>query len=202
MILDIPLKLIVAYEVTTGAIGYRHTNSLLITSKMDMKHFRTTTINTVNENKKNIVLMGRRTWESIGRALQGRINVVLTSTATFENNQEDVIFINNIESDFINYLKQNKESVETIYVIGGGFVYNTFLQNYHKMVDEIIATEYEFLVDKEDNSRLASILNDKTNLVLFNLDLLHKYFMISGDKILLEKNAEFISRVTYYKYII
>jgi len=70
------------------------------------------------------------------------------------------------------------------------------------MVDEIIATEYEFLVDKEDNSRLASIINDNANLVLFNLDLLHKYFMISGDKILLEENVEFISRVTYYKYII
>ena len=42
----------------------------------DLKHFKETTMGCP-------VLMGRKTWESIGRALPGRTNVVLTRDSSY-----------------------------------------------------------------------------------------------------------------------
>ena len=47
----------------------------------DMKHFKQITSQTVDKNKQNAVIMGRKTWESIPskfRPLPDRLNVVLT----------------------------------------------------------------------------------------------------------------------------
>lgn len=47
----------------------------------EMAFFSKITTNTKNNSKKNVVIMGRRTWECIPkkyRPLAGRINIVLT----------------------------------------------------------------------------------------------------------------------------
>lgn len=47
-----------------------------------MEYFTRMTTDTKDKNKKNVVLMGRRTWDSIPekyRPLNNRINMVLTS---------------------------------------------------------------------------------------------------------------------------
>ena len=43
----------------------------------DLKHFRKITLN-------HPVIMGRRTWESLGKALPGRENIVVSRKAGFE----------------------------------------------------------------------------------------------------------------------
>src|SRR5438093_10680899 len=43
----------------------------------DLKHFKRLTLG-------HPVIMGRRTWESLGRALPGRDNIVVTRTAGYE----------------------------------------------------------------------------------------------------------------------
>jgi len=48
----------------------------------EMKYFKKTTLQTNDPNKKNMVIMGRNTWESIQpkyRPLKDRKNVILTS---------------------------------------------------------------------------------------------------------------------------
>lgn len=55
---------------------------LLNDYRSELAFFTSMTTNTKNANKKNVVLMGRRTWESIPkeyRPLKNRINIVLTS---------------------------------------------------------------------------------------------------------------------------
>ena len=61
---------IAAVQTSDRGIGYQ--NDLLHKIKTDMKFFS-------KQTKGNIVVMGRNTFESIGKPLPGRINVVLTS---------------------------------------------------------------------------------------------------------------------------
>lgn len=67
---------IFARDFTNGGIGFQ--NSLPWAFEEDMKHFRNITTNNT-ENKENIVIMGRNTWESIKKPLPKRINIVVTS---------------------------------------------------------------------------------------------------------------------------
>ena len=89
----------------------------------DLKKFKELTTN-------NIVVMGRKTYESIGKPLPNRINIVLTS----KNNIENVITYNNIEylKDFI---LKNKE--KNIFIIGGASLFEYFID----ICDKLYITE-------------------------------------------------------------
>lgn len=100
----------------------------------DLSFFRTATTYCKRPGKKNIVLMGRKTWESIGNPLPGRINVVLSKTK-IENN--DVITIPNLEE--LN--NHTGHSVGSVYVIGGKRLYENFINN--GLADEIYLTKID-----------------------------------------------------------
>ncbi len=68
------LDLIVA-RANNGAIGLKGKMPWHLPE--DLKHFKETTMGSP-------VIMGRRTYESIGRALPGRTNIVLTRDASFK----------------------------------------------------------------------------------------------------------------------
>lgn len=76
----------------------------------DLKLFRTLTEN-------NIVIMGRKTFESIGKPLPNRINIVISNTL---KNYSDVIIFNSLEKSISFAKKLNKE----IFIIGGAKIYN------------------------------------------------------------------------------
>ncbi|CAD7935025.1 unnamed protein product [Amoebophrya sp. A120] len=88
----------------------------------DMKRFKTITMATKGKEKKNAVLMGRKTWESIPakfRPLDGRLNVVLTSDSEgFTQACEGKAVAKASFSDAVAYCEEDS-SVESIFVIGG-----------------------------------------------------------------------------------
>jgi dihydrofolate reductase/thymidylate synthase len=106
------------------------------------------------ENKKNMVVMGRNTWESLPdkfKPLPDRINVVLSSDDKFHNK-------NNLKEKESNsfYTAKSLESVFNIaedlksrnllgeiYIIGGSRVYNEFLKNYPEHCKLIFQTHIE-----------------------------------------------------------
>lgn len=98
----------------------------------DRKYFRLVTSTTKNKNKKNAVIMGRKTWESIPenfRPLPGRINCVLSSNFK-ENPTEiwpDTYGFNSFEACH-EYLSKDK-SVENIFIIWGSYLYNLVLDS-------------------------------------------------------------------------
>ena len=51
--------------------------------KADMAHFRRVT-SAAADGKLNAIIMGRKTWESLGKALPGRENIVVTRNAGYE----------------------------------------------------------------------------------------------------------------------
>ena len=97
----------------------------------DMEYFKKITRNCVDKNKKNAVIMGRKTWESIPikfRPLKDRINIVI-SRLNPECTGADLV-TNNIDLA-INYLNEF-DNVENIFVIGGSQIYDIFMKNKEK----------------------------------------------------------------------
>ncbi|XP_022884765.1 bifunctional dihydrofolate reductase-thymidylate synthase-like isoform X4 [Olea europaea var. sylvestris] len=91
----------------------------------DLKFFKELTMTTSDQEKKNAVIMGRKTWESIPpqfRPLPGRLNVILTRSGSFDiATAENVIICGSIPSA----LKLLAESpynilIEKVFMIGGG----------------------------------------------------------------------------------
>lgn len=80
----------------------------------DLKHFKATTLG-------KPVIMGRKTYESIGRALPGRTNIVITNST--EYTLSDAIVVNSCESA----LKVASQGADEVMVIGGGAIYEAFL---------------------------------------------------------------------------
>lgn len=91
----------------------------------DLKFFKDITMTTSNPEKKNAVIMGRKTWESIplkNRPLLGRLNVVLTRSNDFvAGNFENVVSCGSL--DFALKLLGTSPydcSIEKVFIIGGG----------------------------------------------------------------------------------
>jgi dihydrofolate reductase len=88
----------------------------------DLKHFKAVTMGFP-------IVMGRKTFMSLGRALPGRENIVLTHNKDFKH--EGVTVKHSID-DVDQYL--DKKNVERAFVIGGGEIYKSFasrIDQYH-----------------------------------------------------------------------
>jgi dihydrofolate reductase len=92
----------------------------------ELAHFKETTMG-------KAILMGRKTWQSIGRALPGRQNIVLTRSAN----------LNAPGCDVVQTLEQALEiaTSEEVMVIGGGELYRLALPMATKMVLTLIELE-------------------------------------------------------------
>lgn len=81
----------------------------------DLKRFKSVTMG-------RPVIMGRKTFQSIGKALPGRTNIVVTRDQSFAAN--DVLVAHSVEAALT--IAQNQaanDSVDAICVIGGGEIY-------------------------------------------------------------------------------
>lgn len=85
----------------------------------DLKHFKSVTMG-------KAVIMGRKTYESIGRALPGRPNIVITSNK--EYSLSDATVVDSPESA-IEVAKALTQNAEEIMIIGGGTIYQSFLND-------------------------------------------------------------------------
>lgn len=125
----------------------------------DLAHFK-------NITTENTILMGRRTWESIGRPLPNRLNVVLTRQKDYIANGATVIH----SLDELGTI----ETVGTIFIIGGGELYKNTLDRVDKIhITRIHATiEGDTFFPKIDDSiwsREQSTTRQKDNNNLFDL---------------------------------
>ena len=82
-------------------------------SSADFQFFKKTTMG-------KPIIMGRKTYASIGKPLPGRLNIVITRSPDTLNVPNSVVMVSNIE-DAIQRAKQ--EDVEEIFIIGGATIY-------------------------------------------------------------------------------
>ncbi|KAK6151738.1 hypothetical protein DH2020_014373 [Rehmannia glutinosa] len=91
----------------------------------DLKFFKEITATTSDPNKKNVVMMGRKTWESIPpqfRPLPGRLNVILTRSGSSDVPAADnVIFCGSLPAALKLLAEPSYSfSIEKVFLIGGG----------------------------------------------------------------------------------
>lgn len=85
------------------------------------------TTNTIDKSKKNVVLMGRRTWDSIPpkyKPLNGRINFILSRSDLNVSDYEDCYSFKSLD-EVVDRLKSEsfKNRYENVWVIGGSHIY-------------------------------------------------------------------------------
>ena len=125
---------IIAAITDNNAIG--KDNKLLFRLKKDMAHFKNITTD-------NVVIMGRKTYESIGKTLPNRVNIVLSRK--MESN-EDFYTFDSIEKA-IEWSKENYPQKE-IFIIGGASVYDKALKD--DIVDKLYMTKIKQTVEDAD----------------------------------------------------
>ena len=131
---------IVVAMASNRAIGSN--NQLLWHLPNDLKYFKKLTMG-------KPIVMGRKTFESIGRILPGRKNIIITRNQdwltewqkmqsqnmqiTQENNSELITY-----SSFEQLLDEERD--QEMMVIGGGQIYQELLSNYQEYINKIYLT--------------------------------------------------------------
>ncbi len=139
----------------------------------DLKHFKSLTMG-------HPMIMGRKTYESIGKPLPGRINIIVTKQSNFQ--APGTAIVNSIEEA----LERSKASSITnreCFIIGGAELYQQTLKLCHRLYITEIQSDFEgdtFFPefnpdDWRESARERHQDNDKGGLVY--------HFVILGRKI-------------------
>jgi len=81
----------------------------------DLRRFKRVTMG-------HVILMGRKTWESIGRPLPGRISIVISRQADYETGFDEVPVATNLDEALAHARRVAGDTTE-VFVIGGARIY-------------------------------------------------------------------------------
>ena len=124
-----PIISIIAAIASDRAIGYQ--NRLLWHIKKDLAHFHKITLG-------HPVIMGERTYRSIGRLLPGRTNIILTYDKNYK--VPGAIIAHSLDSAIKSASQKDRQE---IFVIGGGMVYAAALPLVDKLYLTIVEGKYK-----------------------------------------------------------
>lgn len=156
------MKIILAVDKNFG-IGKN--NKLLFHIKKDLQHFKDITEN-------SIVIMGRKTYESMSKALPKRENVVITRNKNYKLNDAKVFYD---KEDVLDFVKNNSEN--EAFIIGGSEIVDLFLDD----CDEAILTKV--LETKDADSYLHNFDKDENFEIIEKSEVYeendHKFYYVS-----------------------
>ena len=126
----------------------------------DLKHFKKITTG-------HTIIMGRKTFQSLGRVLPNRKHIIFSNNPSFNVNGENVKVIHSLLE-----IQDLIEGKEEAFVIGGAMIYNFLMPYVKKMYVTEIDKEFEgdTFFPKIDNniwkeiSREKGIKDEKNNL--------------------------------------
>jgi dihydrofolate reductase len=122
---------IIVATAENGVIGKN--NQLLWKLSADLKQFKTLTTG-------HSVIMGRKTFESIGRPLPNRTNIVI-SRQTGLTLPDGVLKVNSLETAI--ETAKNHAGNEEVFIIGGGNIYEQAI----KITDKVYLTEVKACIE-------------------------------------------------------
>jgi dihydrofolate reductase len=145
------ISLLVAAS-NNGAIGKN--NNLLWHLPNDLKMFK-------NLTSRKVVMMGRKTYESICKPLPNRLNIIITKDPDYV--ATDCLISNSLEHAI--ELVQPIEGLDETFIIGGGTIYKQALEL--DIIDELYLTKVNVDVEDADTffefdeSKWASVTQEK-----------------------------------------
>lgn len=145
-------------------IGKR--NALLWDLPADMKHFREIT-------KGHTVIMGQKTFESIGRPLPNRRNIIITLDKNFTSEGIEIV---HSPEELDELLKKSETPDEEAFIIGGGQIYKLFIDKADRLY--ITHVDVEFLdadtffpnIDMTKWKKVKSEIHQADELNKYNLE--------------------------------
>ena len=140
---------IIAVIGKNNAIGCN--NKLLWDIPSDMSRFKALTMD-------HPVIMGRKTFESIGKALPGRCNIVITRNKDYK--AEKCI----VESSLKQSLERSKLCVgsDEVFIIGGGEIYAQALTCANRLYLTVVDDEPKADTFFPDYSEFSKIINEES----------------------------------------
>ena len=97
----------------------------------DMQHFKEKTSN-------HVIIMGRKTFESLGKVLPNRKHIVFTQNPDFKVNDENVRIVHSM-LEIQEYIEDEEEN----FIIGGAMIYNLLMPYVKKMYVTEIDKEFD-----------------------------------------------------------
>lgn len=116
------------YQCKNGKLGIGMDDKLPWSVPEDLKFFK-------EKTKGNIVVMGRKTYGSVGY-LKDRLNIVLTKDLTFTDSNVSVY---TDITHLLTFTDKQRQSDKDVYIIGGSEIYSLFIHNYR--IDTILLTQ-------------------------------------------------------------
>lgn len=124
-------------------------NKLLWNIPEDLNHFRTITA-------RHAVIMGRKTHESIGRALPNRINIVITRDNNYKS--EGCVVCGSI-NEALEIAKKSGE--KEAFIIGGGEIYKRAISLADKLYLTLVEASFDADTFFPDYSEFKKIISEQ-----------------------------------------
>ena len=127
-------KIIIVAVATNGVIG-RANGEMPWHVKEDFQHFKKTTMGFP-------IIMGRKSFESLGKPLKGRENIVVTRNTNLNYDFDDMTIVHSLNEAIEHCKLLNKEK---IFITGGGEIYKQSIS----LADEMIISHMKFEAEGE-----------------------------------------------------
>lgn len=125
---------LIAAVAKNGVIG-KESGQMSWHVKEEFKHFKKTTFGFP-------VIMGRKTFETLGKPLKGRLNIVVSRNPEYKTDFEEVVIKSSLQKA-VDHCRELKP--EKVFIIGGGEIYKQAIP----LADEMIITYMKFDAEGE-----------------------------------------------------
>jgi len=150
------LNLIMVSSIN-GIISKSETERPTWNTKEDLKFFSTLT------KSSGAIIMGRKTYETIGKPLSERLNIVMTKSPQKYKNLKNLIFTKDNPEDILNRLQDYSE----VFLIGGSTINSLFLEK--NLIDYIYLTIEPWIINGK-----VTLFKDITKDVSLTLEKIKK----------------------------
>ena len=129
------MKIIVIAAIAKNRVIGRINGEMPWHIKEEFQHFKETTMGSA-------IIMGRKTFETLGKPLKGRENIIITKNENFNVEFDDVKVFHSLDES-IDYC--GSKEYEKIFIIGGGEIYKHAIPK----ADELILSYLKFDAEGE-----------------------------------------------------